>query len=137
MSAQDTNGSVKKSVRTPLGRVRGLGSAHGGTADFFRQRVTAVAMILLIVPVIVVIMSMLGRNQAGAAAILGSPLVAVVLILFVIASVWHMKIGMQVVLEDYIHDEKLKLALIIGNTFFSAAVGLASIYAILKLSSGV
>jgi succinate dehydrogenase / fumarate reductase membrane anchor subunit len=137
MSAQDTNGSGKKSVRTPLGRVRGLGSAHGGTSDFFRQRVTAVAMILLIVPVIVVIMSMLGRNQAGAAAILGSPLVAVVLILFVIASVWHMKIGMQVVLEDYIHDEKLKLALVIANTFFSAAVGLASIYAILKLSSGV
>src|SRR5262245_47231548 len=80
MSAQDTNGSVKKtSMRTPLGRVRNLGSAHGGTSDFFRQRVTAVAMVLLIVPVIVVIMSMLGRNQAGAAAILGSPLVAVIL----------------------------------------------------------
>jgi len=138
MSAQDTNGSFKKaSMRTPLGRVRNLGSAHGGTSDFFRQRVTAVAMILLFVPVIIVIMSMLGRNQAGAAAILGSPLVAVILILFVIASVWHMKIGMQVVLEDYITDEKLKLALIIANTFFSAAVGLASIYAILKLSSGV
>jgi succinate dehydrogenase hydrophobic membrane anchor protein len=75
--------------------------------------------------------------QAGAAATLGSPLVAVVMILFIIASVWHMKIGMQVVLEDYVTDEKAKLAAIIANNFFSAAVGLASIYAIVKLSSGV
>ena len=94
-------------------------------------------MVLLFVPVIVVIMSLLGRNQAGAAQILGSPLVAVIMILFIIASVWHMKIGMQVVVEDYITDEMTKLALIIVNNFFSAAVGLASIYAIIKLSSGV
>ncbi|WP_436428651.1 succinate dehydrogenase, hydrophobic membrane anchor protein, partial [Enterococcus faecium] len=76
--------------------------AKGGTSDFFRQRVSAVALVLLIVPVIVVIMSLLGRNQAGAAQILGSPLIAIIMILFIIASVWHMKIGMQVVLEDYI-----------------------------------
>lgn len=125
------------SIRTPLSRVRGLGSAHHGTSDFFRQRITAVAMVLLFVPVIVVILSLLGRNQAGAAQILGSPLVAIIMILFIIASVWHMKIGMQVVLEDYITDEKTKLAAIIANNFFSAAVGLASIYAIIKLSSGV
>ncbi|MFX8285762.1 succinate dehydrogenase, hydrophobic membrane anchor protein, partial [Acinetobacter baumannii] len=85
------------------------------TSDFFRQRVSAVALVLLIVPVIVVIMSLLGRNQAGAAQILGSPLIAIIMILFIIASVWHMKIGMQVVLEDYITDEKIKLVAIIAN----------------------
>lgn len=136
MSAHDTAKS-STSIRTPLARVRGLGSAKAGTTDFFRQRITAVAMVLLFVPVIIVILSMLGRNQAGAAAILGSPLVAVIMILFIIASVWHMKIGMQVVLEDYVTSEKIKLAAIIANNFFSAAVGLASIYAIIKLSSGV
>lgn len=136
MSAPDTSKS-QTSIRTPLSRVRGLGSAKSGTSDFFRQRVTAVAMVVLFVPVIIVIMSLLGRNQAGAAQILGSPLVAIIMILFIIASVWHMKIGMQVVLEDYIGDEKTKLAAIIANNFFSAAVGLASIYAIIKLSSGV
>lgn len=135
MSANNAKPSA--SIRTPLARVRGLGSAKAGTSDFFRQRVTAVAMVLLFVPVIVIIMSLLGRNQAGAAQILGSPLVAVIMILFIIASVWHMKIGMQVVLEDYVTDEKTKLAAIIANNFFSAAVGLASIYAIIKLSSGV
>lgn len=125
------------SMRTPLARVRNLGSAKAGTSDFFRQRITAIAMILLLIPAIIVIMTLLGRNQAGAAQILGAPLVAIIMILFIVASVWHMKIGMQVVLEDYIHDEKLKLALVIGNHFFCWVVGLASIYAILKLSSGV
>jgi succinate dehydrogenase / fumarate reductase membrane anchor subunit len=133
MSAHESS----RTIRTALKRVRGLGAAHHGTSDFIRQRVTAIALILLIVPVIVVIMSLLGRNQAGAAAILGSPLIAIIMILFIVASVWHMKIGMQVVLEDYIRNSTLKLAAIILNNFFSFAIGFASIYAIIKLSSGV
>lgn len=128
---------VAKSMRTPLARVRALGASHSGTSDFWRQRVTAVATTLLIVPVIVVVMMLLGRNQAGAAQILGSPLIAIIMLLFIIASAWHMKIGMQVVIEDYVHSETLKLAAIMANNFFSIAVALASIYAILKLSSGV
>jgi len=124
-------------MRTPLGRVRNLGASHSGTSDFWLQRITAVALLLLTLPVIVVVMMLLGRNQAGAAQILGSPLVAITLLLFVIASVWHMKIGMQVVIEDYVHGEKVKLAAIMANIFFSFVVALASIYAIFKLSSGV
>ena len=131
------NGEVVKSMRTPLGRVRNLGASHSGTTDFWRQRITAVAMVLLILPVIVVVMMLLGSNHAGAAQILGSPLVAIILLLFIIASAWHMKIGMQVVIEDYVHNELIKLVAIMANNFFSFAVALASIYAILKLSSGV
>jgi succinate dehydrogenase / fumarate reductase membrane anchor subunit len=131
------NAQAPKSMRTPLARVRNLGASHSGTGDFWRQRLTAVAMTLLIVPVIVVVMTLLGRNQAGAAQILGAPLVAIIMLLFIIASAWHMKIGMQVVIEDYVHNEKLKLAIVMANNFFSIAVALASIYAILKLSSGV
>lgn len=139
MSFDESHGSPLKdrSMRTPLSRVRALGASHSGTSDFWRQRVTAVALVLLILPVILVVMMLLGRNQAGAAQILGSPLVAIVMLLFIIASAWHMKIGMQVVIEDYVHNEKLKLASIMANNFFSAAVALASVYAILKLSSGV
>ena len=134
MSTADT---PKRSMRTPLGRVRNLGAAHSGTSDFWRQRLTGVAMMLLMIPMIVIIMMLLGRNQAGAAQILGSLPIAVLLLLFIVASVWHMKIGMQVVVEDYVQDEKLKLMAIMANNFFSATVALASIYAILKLSSGV
>ncbi|MES2193926.1 MAG: succinate dehydrogenase, hydrophobic membrane anchor protein [Pseudomonadota bacterium] len=138
MSINESHGSAKPpSMRTPLGRVRSLGSSHSGTGDFWRQRITAVAMTLLIVPVIIVVMMLLSSNHAGAAQILGSPLIAIILLLFIVASAWHMKIGMQVVIEDYIHNEKLKLASVMANNFFSVAVALASIYAILKLSSGV
>jgi succinate dehydrogenase / fumarate reductase, membrane anchor subunit len=135
MSTDGTHGAP--SMRTPLGRVRNLGASHSGTTDFWRQRLTAVAMTLLIVPVLVIIMMLIGRNQAGAAQIIGSLPIAVILVLFIVASTWHMKIGMQVVIEDYVHHEKLKLASIMANNFFCFAVALASIYAIFKLSSGV
>ena len=135
MSAESTHGAP--SMRTPLGKVRNLGASHSGTGDFWRQRLTAVAMTLLIIPVLVIVMMLIGRNQAGAAQILGSLPIAVILILFIVASTWHMKIGMQVVIEDYVHSEKLKLASIMANNFFSFAVALASIYAIFKLSAGV
>jgi succinate dehydrogenase / fumarate reductase, membrane anchor subunit len=131
------NSPPAKSMRTPLSRVRSLGASHSGTSDFWRQRLTAVAMVLLMVPVIVVVMMLLGRNQAGAAQILGSLPIAIILLLFIVASAWHMKIGMQVVIEDYVINEKLKLASIMANNFFCIAVALTSIYAILKLSSGV
>ena len=131
------NSSPAKSMRTPLARVRNLGASHSGTSDFWRQRMTAVAMVLLMVPVIVVVMMLLGRNQAGAAQILGSAPIAIIMLLFIVASCWHMKIGMQVVIEDYVHSEMVKLACVMANNFFCIAVALASIYAILKLSSGV
>jgi len=123
--------------RTPLARVRGRGAARSGTGHFWRQRLTAVANIPLTIAAIVIIITLLGRNQAAAAQILGSPLVAIIMLLFIVASAWHMKIGMQVVIEDYVHHETIKLVMIMANNFFAFAVALASIYAILKLSSGV
>ena len=129
--------TAKPSMRTPMGKVRKLGAAHSGTSDFWRQRITGVAMTLLILPTIVVIMMLLGRNQAAAAQILGSPLISLIMILFIISSAIHMKIGMQVVIEDYVQNEKLKLVTIMANNFFSIAVALAAIFAIFKMASGV
>ena len=126
-----------KHIRTPLSRVRGLGSAHSGTEHFWRQRLTAVANIPLTIAVIVIFIMLLGRNQAAVAQIVGSPVVAVIMLLFVISVATHMRIGMQVVIEDYVHDELAKFVLIMANTFFCIAIALTSIYGILKLSFGL
>lgn len=125
------------SMRTPMSRVRGLGSAKSGTEHFWRQRVTAVANVPLTIAGVIIVVSLLGRNHAAVAQILGSPLIAIVLLLFVISVTYHMRLGMQVVIEDYIHGERLKLTLVMLNTFFTFAVALSSAFAILKLSFGV
>lgn len=124
-------------MRTPLSKVRRLGAAGAGTRDFWNQRVNAIALAILTPPVIIILMALFGRGHAAAVQILALPLVAIILILFVVATVWHMKLGIQIVLEDYVHGEKIKLAAIIANNFFAAAVAFASLYALLKMSSGV
>ena len=135
MSAEG-RGHGTPSMRTPLGRVRNLGASHSGTSDFWRQRLTAAAMTLLIIPVIVIVMMLIGSNQAGAKLILGSLPIAVILILFIIASAWHMKIGMQVVIEDYVHNDGVKLALIVLMRFIAVFFGLAAVVAILRIGFG-
>ncbi|MBO0755604.1 MAG: succinate dehydrogenase, hydrophobic membrane anchor protein [Bradyrhizobiaceae bacterium] len=124
-------------MRTPLGRVRGFGSARSGTEDFWYERLTAVALVPLTAAVILIVMSLLGRNHAAVVQILGSPIVAIIMLLFVLTTAYHMKLGMQVVIEDYVHDEAMKYTLLIGNLFFCVVVALAASFAILKLSFGV
>jgi succinate dehydrogenase / fumarate reductase, membrane anchor subunit len=129
--------SSPKHMRTPLRRVLGLGAARSGTEHFWLQRLTAVANIPLTIAAILIIILLLGRNQAAAAQILGAPLVAVIMLLFIISVSTHMRIGMQVVIEDYVHDDIAKLVLLMANTFYAVAVALVSAYGILKLSFGV
>ena len=124
-------------MRTPLGRVRGLGSAKSGTEHFWKQRLTSVANIPLTIAGIVIVIALLGRNHAATAQILGSPVIALIMLLFIISVCTHMRIGMQVVIEDYVHEDKAKFAMVMLNTFYCFAVGLAAAFAILKLSFGV
>ena len=124
-------------LRTPLARVRGLGSAKSGTEHFWRQRLTAVANVPLTIAFVVIVVSLLGRNHAYVVQTLGSPLVAMLMLLFIGSSTYHMRIGMQVIIEDYVHGEVTKLVLVMLNTFFAIVVGLAAAYAIFKLSFGL
>ena len=124
-------------MKTPLGRVRGFGSARSGTEHFWRQRLTSVAGIPLTIAFIVIVVALLGRNHAAAVQILGSPLVAILMLLFILTTVYHMCLGMQEIIVDYVHDDLLKLLALMANTSFGVVVGLASAYAILKLSFGV
>ena len=103
-------------LRTPLARVRGLGSARSGTELFWRQRLTAVANVPLTIAFVLIVVSLLGRNHAAAQQILGSPLVAIVTLLFIGSITYHMRIGMQIVIEDYVHGEIAKPAPLMLNT---------------------
>lgn len=125
------------SMRTPLGRVRGFGSAKTGTEEFWLQRMTAIASIPLTLAGLSLVISLTGRSYPAVKQIVASPLVAVLMILFVLANVIHMKIGVQVVIEDYVHDKNQKFTLLMLNTFFAWAIGLACVFAILKISFGV
>jgi succinate dehydrogenase / fumarate reductase membrane anchor subunit len=125
-----------QSMETPLKRVRGLGSAHSGTDHFWKQRATALAGIPLTIAFLVIVLSTVGKDFATVKATLAHPLVAILMLLFVLSSVIHMRIGMQVVIEDYVHEEGPKVLLLMFNTFFAIAVGLASAFAILKLAFG-
>jgi succinate dehydrogenase / fumarate reductase membrane anchor subunit len=129
--------SEGKHIVTPTRRVRGLGAARAGTRDFWHQRVTSVAGIPLTIALIIIVMALIGRSHAAVVQILGSPLVAVIMLLFIVNTAYHMWIGMQEILLDYVHEDKLKLFSLMLNTFFVFAVAFASAFAILKLSFGV
>lgn len=124
-------------LRTPRARVGGLGAAKSGTGHFWWQRVTAVANVPLTIAFVLILVSLFGRNQAAAQQILGTPLVAIVMLLFIASITYHMRLGMQIVIEDYVHGEVIRPFLIMTNIFFTTAIGLAAAYAILKLSFGV
>lgn len=123
-------------MRTPLGRVRGLGSARSGTEHFFLQRLTGLGNLVLAACFIIIVISLAGSSYETARATLGNPLVAVIILLTLLSVTLHMRIGMQVIIEDYVHDEGAKVLCIIANTFFTVAVGLAGAFAVLKISLG-
>jgi succinate dehydrogenase / fumarate reductase membrane anchor subunit len=128
----DSNAS--NSMRTAISKVRGLGSARSGTDHFFRQRVTALANVPLAIAFIIILTMLLGAPHATFVATLRNPLVALLLLLFIVSGVIHMKLGMQVIIEDYVHNEGQKIALLIGNTFFAIVIGAACSFAILKIA---
>jgi succinate dehydrogenase / fumarate reductase membrane anchor subunit len=123
-------------LETPLKRVRGLGSARSGTEHFWRQRLTAVALVPLTLAFVVIVLKTVGGDYDQVATTLSHPLPALLLLLFIVAGIMHMRIGMQVIIEDYVHTEGSKIALLVLNNFFSIALGLACALAVLKLSFG-
>jgi succinate dehydrogenase / fumarate reductase, membrane anchor subunit len=129
--------SAPRHIRTPLGRVRGFGAAKSGTGHFWLQRLTAIANIPLTIAAVVIMVTLLGRNQPAVAQILGSTPVAIIMLLFIASITTHMRIGMQAIVEDYVHDDVAKMALIVANTFFAVVVGLSAAYGILKLAFGL
>jgi succinate dehydrogenase / fumarate reductase membrane anchor subunit len=121
---------------TPLKRVRGLGSAKEGPSHFLRQRITAAANLVLAPFAVGLIATLAGADLATIKATLSHPVVAIALLVLIVSTAVHMRIGMQVIIEDYVHGEGAKMLLLLANTFFSLAVAAIAIFAVLKLSFG-
>jgi succinate dehydrogenase / fumarate reductase, membrane anchor subunit len=124
------------SLRTPLAKVRGLGSAKEGTDHFWKQRITAVANIFLVAYLIVLLVQLAGADYATVKRALARPQNAIALLGLVISGAMHMRLGMQTIIEDYVHSEGRKVAALMLNTFFSIFIGITCVFAVLKLSFG-
>jgi len=125
------------SMQTPLGRVRGLGSAKSGTEHWWMQRVTAIANIPLMIFLVIFVICHLGATRAELVASIGNPFIAIPLVLTFVSVLWHMRLGLQVVIEDYVHGHAAKFLALLANSFVTAVLGGAALYAILKMSFGL
>ena len=123
--------------KTPLGQVLGLGSAKAGTEHWWQQRVSAIAGIPLVVFLIVYLLAYRGASRADIVASMHNPFVAILMGLTIANLVWHMRLGLQVVIEDYVHTDHTKYALLLLNTFFAVVMVAAGLFAILKMSIGL
>ncbi|HEX2447633.1 MAG TPA: succinate dehydrogenase, hydrophobic membrane anchor protein [Methyloceanibacter sp.] len=122
-------------MATPLKRVRGLGTAHDGTETFWRQRVTAVANVPLVIFLILAILTHIGASYEEVRAFIARPLVAILLLALIVSAAIHMRIGLKEIIEDYVHGGGKVVAILLA-TFFAVGVGLASVFAIVKISLG-
>jgi len=124
-------------MKTELKKVRGLGAAHDGTEHFFMQRLTAIANVPLVIYLIYFVVSHLSANRAAVVASIKNPFAAIALCLALISICWHMKLGLQMVIEDYVHGHGTKLAALLINTFFAFGLCALGVFVILKMSFGV
>jgi len=126
--------NTSQSIRTARNQVRYLGSAHSGTREVWHMRLTSLALLPLTIGFVWLLISLLGKNYGQVREILARPLPALILLLFVGAGIYHMKLGMQTIIEDYVHGAHTKEAALIANLFFCISTTLACVYAIFRIS---
>ncbi len=123
--------------KTPLKKARGLGSAKSGTDHFWQQRLTAIANVPLVLFLIWFVISHLSATRPDIIMALKNPFVSMGILLALISITWHMRLGLQVVIEDYVHSESRKLAALTLNTFFVFVLTALGAYSILKMGFGL
>ena len=124
----------ENSMRTNLGRVRGLGSAKEGVHHWWMQRLTAIALVPLVLWFVASLAGLAGAGYTETVEWFGSPLVAIAMILMVVATLYHAALGVQVVIEDYVHHEGLKFFWLIAAKFIFLVFGIAAVFSLLKLA---
>jgi succinate dehydrogenase / fumarate reductase membrane anchor subunit len=121
-------------IKTPLARARGLGAAHDGVQHWLAQRITAIANIPLGIWFVYSIVDHAGVDYTGFVEWLAVPWNAILMILFLLSAFYHAALGTQVVAEDYIHSEGMKIAILIGLKLFFFAMGVACVFSVLKIA---
>jgi succinate dehydrogenase / fumarate reductase, membrane anchor subunit len=121
------------SQSTDIAKVRYFGSARSGTGDNWRMRLTSAALIPLTIAFVWLILSLVGKDYNGVRMALGSPLQAIVILLFILAGVYHMQLGMRSIIFDYVHEPRLKEWSLIANACFCAVIALACVYSVLRI----
>jgi len=120
--------------RTPLKNVRGLGTAKTGTEHFVQQRLTATALVFLGLWFVWFVLSLVGSDYLAATDAVSKPWNAVLLVGFLVATFWHAQLGLQVVLEDYVHNSLLALALQVSVKFIAVLGAIVSIFAVARIA---
>ena len=123
-------------MQTPMKRVQGLGSAKSGTEHFWLQRLTALALAPLGIWFVYSVLALIGSEHAGVTEWMRHPVNATLLALMAATLFWHSKLGVQVVLEDYIHTEWMKIAALIFNNFIHVLLGAAAVISVLRVAFG-
>ncbi|TFU03382.1 succinate dehydrogenase, hydrophobic membrane anchor protein [Polymorphobacter arshaanensis] len=121
---------------TELGRVRGLGSAKSGVHHWWMQRVTAVANVALLLWFVISLVRLPGLDHASVLLWLRQPVAAVPMLLLIASVFWHLRLGFQVFIEDYVHDEGAKLLALLALNFYALAGAAAGVFAVLKIALG-
>ena len=124
------------SIRSPLGRARGLGSAKSGTQHWWAQRLTAIALVPLTIWFVIAMVAATGSDHTTARAFIGNPVTAVLLVLLIVATFHHAQLGLQVVIEDYVHTKSVEIALLLAIKGAAIVLALAAIFAVLPIAFG-
>jgi succinate dehydrogenase / fumarate reductase, membrane anchor subunit len=132
----DNRADTRVSMRTPLARVKGLGAAGHGVEHWWLHRMTAVSNVPLIIAFVIIVAALAGRSHAEALSIVANPLVAILLVLCFLSVTNHMRLGLQIVIEDYVHDKGTKIAALMANNFFAAVIAVVCLFSVLKISFG-
>ena len=124
------------SLRSPLGRARGLGSAKSGTQHWWAQRLTAIALVPLVIWFVIAMVTATGGDHASALAFIGNPVSAVLLVLLIAATFHHAQLGLQVVIEDYVHTKSVEIALLLAVKGAAIVLAFSAIFAVLSIAFG-